>query len=463
MEKNLTLAEYLIEYKKDKGIAKEFYEHYIKKLENDKLNSVLEVIDNKDFENYPIPYLNKDNIFIEGKKCTAASKMMKNFVAPFSATITKRLKKHGANPIARMNLDEYAMGATGKTSAFGLTKSPWKNKDGEQMSSAGSGSGSAAGLAADYGLFATGTDTGGSNRLPSWNGVVGSKYTYGLVPRYGVVDFASCLDCPGFFTKTLKDSSILFDWVSGECSKDATSVNFIPQVFQKKIGYFLPEGISDEIAEIIQENVDFLVSKGYEAIKIEIPFIKDTPAMYAVLAFAEASSNLSRYSGVFYGKDTKINEWHDLYDKVRTENFGPEVQRRILTGSYVMQSSCIDGYLNQTRRVIGKMWASLKPILESVDCVLMPYDTGPGLTITESLNPDPIKMYQLDCFTCFANFLGIPAFSLPTKLSKISSTPIGLQLVGRPFSEKMIFEVGIEIENNSNFFNSYMRNLKVEI
>lgn len=256
--------------------------------------------------------------------------MFENFIAPYESTITKRLKSIGMIPTGRLNMDEFAMGSTGKTSYYGITKSPWKNKKGEQMSPGGSSSGSAAALAAGTCLASLGTDTGGSVRQPAaWCGLVGYKPTYGLFSRYGVVDFASSIDTPSLFTKDIDDCVFLFKNLIGVDENDYTTVNYEPQKSNKTFCLLIDPECEDEINQNLLDIARVLEKNGYKVRECVLPTLKYMLPSYYVFAMAEASSNLSRYNGVLYGQKLDSID----FEKIRSENFGLEVQMRIAIGN----------------------------------------------------------------------------------------------------------------------------------
>jgi aspartyl-tRNA(Asn)/glutamyl-tRNA(Gln) amidotransferase subunit A len=400
-----------------------------------------------------IPMGVKDNYLQERQNATAGSKILKNFIAPYSSTVIKRLESVNCLSIGRLNMDEFAMGSSGKTSGFGPTLSPWTNKKGASMSPGGSSSGSASSLASKLCLFSLGSDTGGSVRQPAaWCGLTGFKPTYGLLSRYGIVELACAFDAPGFFTKTMEDAEILFSYTKGKDVFDFTTVDHIEEKSKKKIGVLYDTRVHPETLEDLKNTVKHLKSKGYEVEEVSFSMLEYFLPIYYILCPAEASSNLARYDSIIFGDGkTKVQDLDDLYTKFRSENFGEEVQRRIVMGNYVMYSGNVDGYYNHARKLISKIWSEMKDTFYAYDCILMPTTSGPGITYEETLNPDPMAMYLCDLYTCFVNILGLPAASIPTRVSPSTGTPLGIQIVSKPMGDNLIFSVGKEIEQYYEF------------
>jgi len=427
------------------------------------LKDILENIKNKKFSanemaqdlSKEIEECNHLNMFIsniKGEITTAGSAMLKNFIAPFDSTIVKKFKENGFDFYGKLNMDEFAAGSSGKTSHFGLTKSPWTNNKGEFLSPGGSSSGSAAAVASGLSVFAMGTDTGGSVRQPAaWSGLFGLKPTYGNLSRYGIVDFGSALDCPSIFTKTLEDMEFLFKMLKGKDINDFTTYDYIPQKSNKTVA-ILEDEMPREIAEQIEEARKSLEKKGYKVVKFKSEFLKHSLQIYYILAVSEFASNLARYNGIFYGdKEDKFTKTSEIYVKTRSKYFGEEVKRRIVLGNFVMHSGNVDGYYKHARKVLSMLWKEWENILKETDAVLLPTSSLP-MTVEETLDPDPLKMYLCDYYTCFVNLLGIPGMNIPMSLTKCDC-PVGIQLVSRPFGENLMFEVAKNID--SNFFNKF--------
>lgn len=394
---------------------------------------------------YVIPFALKDNTFLKGVKCTAGSKMLKDFIAPFNATIVDRLLKIDCIPIGKTNLDEFACGSSGKTSAFGITKSPLKNKKNEYLSPGGSSSGSAAALASQCCLFATGTDTGGSIRQPAaWCGLFGLKPTYGVFSRYGLVDFGSALDCPGYFTNSLEDMEFLFNHTIGFDENDYTSQDYIPQNGKKVLGII--ENFVNKDPQFQAKLDSILQNTNYEIRYFNIPELESAVSLYYILAPSELTSNLSRYDGRFFGPKSSYS-LSKVFKNVRSDNFGAEVQRRILIGNYVLTSAKQDEFFMHARKAIQYIWEKIEVLFRDVDVLLCP-TASEGMTVTETLNADPVKMYNCDIFTCFVNMIGLPALSVPIGFYD-SHLPMSLQIISKPFGENLIFdfaktEIGIK-------------------
>jgi len=450
----LTIREYLQQVENGKITLQEFLTWSEKRAqEMEELNIFIEKWYNeaKLKEKNAIPIAVKDLFLIKGKKISSASRMLKNFESPYTSTIIKRLEPFSSF-IGRVNMDEFAMGASGKTSFYGKTYSPLKDSFGNKMCPGGSSSGSASAVAAGLCLAALGTDTGGSVRLPAaYTGIVGLKPTYGVFSRYGVIDFASSLDCPSLFTKTVDCCEFLFNKLIGEDENDFTSVNYEPQKSNKKVAIFIPENTNEEIQQCILKSKEILEKNGYSTYDISIDLLKYTIPIYSIIAFTEASSNLSRYDGIFYG-DGKPKLLDDFYTKTRSDCFGDEVKRRICLGNFVSYMGNSDGYYNQGRKVLNKIAKNLFPILNDVDFILMPVSAGTAPTMKETENRNPIDLYREDLYTCFVNLLGIPGLSLPIQNSEKNNMPLAVQLVGRPFAENLIFQGAKILENETLYF-----------
>ncbi|MDA0712895.1 MAG: Asp-tRNA(Asn)/Glu-tRNA(Gln) amidotransferase subunit GatA [bacterium] len=410
-----------------------------------------------------IPLALKDMISTKGIATTAASKILQNYIPPYDATVTKKLKDAGAVLLGKLNLDEFAMGSSNESSAYKVTKNPWDL----ERSPGGSSGGSAAAVAAGFAFGTLGTDTGGSIRQPAaFCGVVGIKPTYGRVSRYGVVAFASSLDQVGPFAKDVKSAALLLETIAGFDENDSTSVNkIVPEYSQiisgdvkgLKIGvpkeYFV-DGLDAEIKDSVQNSIDTLVSLGAEVKPISLPSTSYAVATYYVIAAAEASSNLSRYDGVRYGdrlgeKDGLLS----MYETTRGELFGAEVKRRIMLGTYVLSSGYYDAYYLRAQKVRRLFADDFAKAFAEVDLIICPTTPTPAFLIGEKIS-DPLKMYLNDIFTISANLAGLPALSLMSGLSK-TNLPLGTQIIGKPFDETVLLnaafalEKALKIPNNS--------------
>jgi len=356
--------------------------------------------------------------------------------------------------LGKTNMDEFACGSSGKTSFFGPTISPWKNSKGEEMCPGGSSSGSSAAVAAGTCLAAMGTDTGNSVRLPAaYTGLVGLKPTYGIFSRYGVIPFANNLDCPGLLTKTVEDCEFLFSKLVGADINDFTSVDYVAQKSNKTVGLFIDEKTDDFTKEQLLRAAKILEKNGYTICDVKIDLLEYTIPCYYILAPSELSSNLSRYNGIFYGDEKiKTETLEDLYENMRSECFGEEIQRRIVLGNYMMYCGNMDGFFEKARKIINRIWKNLKPSLEKFDFILMPCTKGVAPTMKETMDPDPVKMYLGDLYTCFVNLLGIPGLTLSMDLCPTEKMPIGIQMISRPFGENLIFDGATLIEKEVNFW-----------
>lgn len=447
----LTIIEFESMIKKGfdgKVILKEMQELALK---NKNLNIFIseffqEAIDNFSEKKF-IPLAVKDCFHIKGKVSTAGSRMLKNMVAPFNATIIERLKE--CLPVGKTSMDEFAMGSSGKTCAYGITYSPWKNKNGERMSPGGSSSGSCAAVSLGCALAALGTDTGGSIRQPAaWSGLVGLKPTYGVVSRYGMIELASSLDCPGLITKTVQDAEFLFSKIIGFDENDPNTTEYKPEKSLKKVAYFVDDQASVEIIDKIYQINEVLKSKGYEIFPCKIDLLDYTIPVYQLICSSEASSNLSRFNGLLYGDG---GQYEDPFVDARSKLFGDEVKRRIVAGNYCMYFGNKEGFYKKAKQILTIIYNNVSEILKEADAIIMPCIGGPGMTVEETLNPDPIRMYLCDYYTGFANLLGIPAMNIPVGLFRETETPIGVQVVSKHFGENLLFEIGKVIDSHFNF------------
>ncbi|RUM42164.1 MAG: Asp-tRNA(Asn)/Glu-tRNA(Gln) amidotransferase GatCAB subunit A [Desulfurobacterium sp.] len=409
-------------------------------------------------ELFGIPLSIKDNINVENVRMTCASKILENFISPYDATVIKRLRERGASFVGKNNLDEFAMGSSTETSYFGPTRNPW---DLERVPGGSSG-GSAAAVSARSAIASLGSDTGGSIRQPAaLCGVVGLKPTYGRVSRYGLTAFASSLDQIGPITKTVEDAAYLLNIISGQDSKDATSVripvpNFLENLNSEIKGlkaglpkeYFV-EGIEPEVKEKVLEAVKKLESLGVEIEEISLPNTKYAVETYYIIAPAEASSNLGRFDGVRYtyrAKDYK--DLIDMYCKTRAEGFGDEVKRRIMIGTYTLSAGYYDAYYLKAQKVRTLIYQGFQNAFEKVDFIVTPVSPTTAFKIGERTD-DPIKMYLSDIFTIAVNLAGLPAISIPCGFDS-KNLPVGLQIIGKAFDEVTILNVANVIEKELN-------------
>jgi aspartyl-tRNA(Asn)/glutamyl-tRNA(Gln) amidotransferase subunit A len=393
-----------------------------------------------------VPLAVKDNILVEGVKTTCASKILKDYIAPYDATCIKKLKKLGAVILGKTNLDEFAMGASTENSAFFPTKNP---HDLERVPGGSSG-GSAAAVADNLCCYALGSDTGGSIRQPaSFCGVVGLKPTYGAVSRYGLVAFASSLDQIGPITKTAEDAKIVFDAISGKDPLDSTSVesqsisHSVTQSLSNLVlgvpkEYFV-EGIDPQVKEIIKKAVKKFENLGAKIEEVSLPHTKYTIPTYYLINTSEASANLARYDGIKYGlSKTKGKDLLDVYLESKAEGFGDEVKRRIMLGTYALSAGYYDAYYLKAQKVRTLIIEDFYDVFKKVDAVLSPTAPTPPFKLGEKI-ADPLSMYLCDIFTAPVNLVGLPAISVPAGLA--GKLPVGLQIIGRPFEENKILEI----------------------
>ncbi len=396
-----------------------------------------------------IPISIKDNILIDGRCATSASKILEGFIAPYDATVVKKLKEQGAVFLGRTNMDEFAMGGSTENSAFGPTKNP---KDTSRVPGGSSG-GSVASVAMNGALGSLGSDTGGSVREPSaFCGVVGLKPTYGGVSRYGLMAMGSSLDVIGPVTNTVTDSEILFNAIKGKDVMDSTTFGddiYENRELKSKMRVGVPYhilnngGIDKDVRENFDKSIETLKSLGYEIVDITLPSIEYSLAVYYIIMPAEVSSNMSRFDGVKYGLHVDGDNLLDDYLKTRREGFGKEVRRRILIGTYVLSAGYHDAYYNKALILRQKISAEFKKAFEDVDVIVTPTAPGPAFKIGEKIN-DPLSLYLEDVFTVPANIVGIPAISVPSgNVDREGvSLPLGLQIMAPHDCENLLFEVG---------------------
>jgi len=397
-----------------------------------------------------IPIGVKDNMHVKGFKTTCASKMLKGYVAPFDATVVRKLRENKFSVVGKTNLDEFAMGASTEYSVYGITRNPHNL----ERVAGGSSGGSAAAVASGEVIAALGSDTGGSIRQPaSFCGVVGFKPTYGLVSRYGLVAFASSLDQIGPITKTVEDSAILMNIIAGKDEMDPTTVERNID-FTGFIGSQLPkmkiavakqsfgEGVEDGVKERMREFVKLVENLGHEVTMIDIDELKYSVATYYVIAPSEAGTNLSRFDGVKYGLRIPSDSLRDAYERTRGEGFGDEVKRRILIGTFTLSAAYYDAYFEKAQRVRRKLSNRLSEIFEEYDFIITP--TSPTVAFKVGSVSDPLVYYMMDIFTIPANLAGLPAISIP--FGEVGNLPVGVQIMGPRFSDAKILGFGDFIE-----------------
>jgi aspartyl-tRNA(Asn)/glutamyl-tRNA(Gln) amidotransferase subunit A len=397
-----------------------------------------------------IPLAMKDNILIEGRTASSASKILENYHASYDSTVTEKMKAQGAVFLGRTNMDEFAMGSSTENSAYGTTKNPRDTK----RVPGGSSGGSAAAVASDMALAALGSDTGGSIRQPaSLTGLVGLKPTYGAVSRFGLMAMGSSLDQIGPLTKTVADSKILFDVLKGNDPRDGTSLPYVASIAapQKKVigvpRSFLKEGTDPDVLARFEETLKKLEKKGYEIRDVDMPNIPYSLAVYYIVMPAEASTNLSRFDGIRYGLSAAADDIKSVYGKTRAAGFGPEVRRRIILGSFVLSAGYADAYYRRARAVRELIRGDFLRAFQSVDAVVTP--TCPAPAFTFGSKSDPVAMYIEDIFSVPANLAGVPAISLPmgTVVRDGSTLPTGFQILAPHTREDILFKIGQELES----------------
>jgi len=413
-----------------------------------------------------IPLAIKDLFCTEGVRTTACSRMLGNFVPPYESTVTAQLWRDGAVLLGKTNNDEFAMGSSNETSAFGPAVSPWRRKGSDtRIVPGGSSGGAAAAVAAHLCLGATGTDTGGSIRQPAaFTGIVGMKPTYGRCSRWGTIAFASSLDQAGPFTRTVRDAAIMLRSMSGHDPKDTTSVDRSVPDFEAAIGNSvkglrigLPKeyrlaGMPPEIEKLWQQGADWLKAAGAELVEVSLPHTKYALPAYYIVAPAEASSNLARYDGVRYGLRVEGRDIIDMYERTRAEGFGKEVQRRVLIGTYVLSAGYYDAYYLRAQKVRTLIKKDFEDCFNAgVHAMLTPATPSAAFGIGEKGAADPIEMYLNDIFTVTVNMAGLPGIAVPAGLDT-QGLPLGLQLIGRPFDEETLFALGGVLEKAAGHF-----------
>jgi aspartyl-tRNA(Asn)/glutamyl-tRNA(Gln) amidotransferase subunit A len=413
-----------------------------------------------------IPLAIKDLFCTEGVRTTAGSKILGNFIPPYESTVTAQLKRDGAVFLGKANLDEFAMGSSNLTSAYGGVLNPWQRKDdpAARLVPGGSSGGSAAAVAARMALGATGTDTGGSIRQPAaFCGITGIKPTYGRCSRFGIVAFASSLDQAGPFARTVEDCAILLRSMAGHDPKDSTSANQPVPDFAAACGRSVKglrigvpreyrlDGMPAAIEKLWRQGLDWLRDAGAEIVDISLPHTKYALPTYYIVAPAEASSNLARYDGVRFGLRVaeKDSDLRDLYERTRAEGFGAEVRRRIMIGTYVLSAGYYDAYYLKAQKIRALIAGDFGAAWAKVDAIVTP--ATPSAAFAEGENTDdPVKMYLNDVFTVTANLAGLPGLALPTGLDH-QGLPLGLQVIGRAFDEETVFAVGAALERAADF------------
>ena len=415
-----------------------------------------------------IPIGIKDNMCIKGVKTTCSSKMLENFVAPYNATVIEKLNDEGLVSLGKLNMDEFAMGASTEYSAFKVTKNPWNLN----TVPGGSSGGSAAAVAANLVPWALGSDTGGSIRQPSsLCGVVGLKPTYGLVSRYGLVAFASSLDQIGPITKDVADSAMLLNVITGHDEKDSTSVKVDKKDYTKalvkdvkglKIGVpkeYFGEGINEEVKQSVKAAVKKYEEMGAIVEECSLDIADEALAVYYIICCAEASSNLGRFDGIRYGYRTKnFNSLKDIYKNSRSEGFGAEVKRRIILGTYVLSSGYYDAYYKKAQKVRTLIKKEFEKLFEKYDVLLTPTSPSVAYEIGTKSN-NPLEMYLADLCTVTVNIAGLPGISVPCGVDS-KGMPIGMQLIGKQFDEETLIKAAYTYEQEIKFRDNYKPEFK---
>ncbi|AOG07821.1 Asp-tRNA(Asn)/Glu-tRNA(Gln) amidotransferase subunit GatA [Bosea sp. RAC05] len=408
----------------------------------------------------------KDLFATEGVRTTACSKILGNFVPPYESTVSGQLWRDGAVMLGKLNNDEFAMGSSNETSAFGNVVNPWRRTGSETpLVPGGSSGGSAAAVAADLCLAATATDTGGSIRQPAaFTGTVGIKPTYGRCSRWGIVAFASSLDQAGPIGKSVRDCAVMLRSMAGHDPKDTTCVDAAVPDYEKAVGRSVKgmkigipreyrlDGLNAEIDALWQQGIDWLKSAGAEIVEISLPHTKYALPAYYIVAPAEASSNLARYDGVRYGLREQGKDIVEMYEKTRAAGFGTEVKRRIMIGTYVLSAGYYDAYYVRAQKVRTLIKRDFdEAYAAGIDAVLTPATPSAAFGIGEKGSADPVEMYLNDIFTVTVNMAGLPGLAVPAGLDS-QGLPLGLQLIGRPFDEETLFALGEVIEQAAGRF-----------
>ena len=472
---NLTLADTHKGLKEKKFSSTELTQAYLDRIEktDDKLNSYVTVtkdaaleqarkIDEKGkFENplEGIPMNLKDIICTAGIKTTACSKILENFVSPYDADVWARLKNAGVVLLGKSNTDQFAMGASSEHSYFGPTKNPW---DLERVAGGSSG-GPAASVAADQCVFAIGTDTGGSIRQPSsLCSSVGLKVTYGRVPRYGVIPYASSFDTIGPITKTVEDAALVLNVIAGHSDNDSTTPNEPVPDYTKAlkedlkgvtIGVpkeFFELNVEKETIDVINDGIEVLKKLGADVIDVSLPLTKYAIPAYYLLVKSEGSTNLARYDGIKYGHTTKdAKELEEIYMKSRAEGFGDEAKRTIMLGTYCLSAGYYDAFYLKAAKVRALMKKEYEDTFEKVDVLVAPTSPFPAFKINEKVD-DPLAMYAADALTVPAGICGLPGLSVPAGFSK-NGLPIGMQILANQYKEENLFHVGHAFEKATDW------------
>jgi aspartyl-tRNA(Asn)/glutamyl-tRNA(Gln) amidotransferase subunit A len=409
-----------------------------------------------------IPLGIKDLFATRGVDTTAGSRILKDFRPPYESTVTANLRRAGAGMLGKLNMDEFAMGSSNETSAYGPVISPWRRKGSNVgLTPGGSSGGSAAAVAALIAPGATGTDTGGSIRQPAaFAGICGIKPTYGRCSRWGIVAFASSLDQAGPMARTVRDCAILLEAMAGFDLKDSTSLDLpVPQweanltsdLKGKRVGIpkeYRIDGVPGEINALWDRGIEWLKDAGATPVEISLPHTKYALPTYYIIAPAEASSNLARYDGVRYGLRVEGEGLNGMYSATRAEGFGDEVKRRIMIGTYVLSAGFYDAYFTKAQKVRALIKQDFREAFEQCDVILTP--TAPSAAFGIGETTDPLAMYLNDVFAVPASLAGLPAMSVPGGLDE-QGLPLGLHLIGNELDEQTVLNAGLAIEERAGF------------
>ena len=409
-----------------------------------------------------LPIAIKDLFCTDGQRTTAGSRILGDFAPTYESTVTTNMRAQGCVSLGKLNLDEFAMGSSNETSAFGPVKNPWKIKGGPDLVPGGSSGGSAAAVAAGLCLGATATDTGGSIRQPAaFTGTVGIKPTYGRCSRWGTVAFASSLDQAGPIARTVEDAALLLEAMAGHDPKDSTSLDLPVPKWRDSVGEgvkglrigipkeYTIEGIPKAIEDLWQQGINWMREAGAEIVEVSLPHTKYALPAYYIVAPAEASSNLARYDGMRYGMRVEGENLIGTYERTRAEGFGPEVRRRIMIGTYVLSAGYYDAYYLRAQKVRTKIADDFRKAWESCDALLTPSTPSAAFPIGREIT-DPVEMYLNDIFTVTANLAGLPGISVPAGLDA-DGLPLGLQVIGRALDEATVFRAAGALESAAGF------------
>lgn len=412
-----------------------------------------------------IPLGIKDLFATKGVNTTAGSRILKDFKPPYESTVVANLRNAGAGMLGKLNMDEFAMGSSNETSAYGPVISPWRKKDGSNaaLTPGGSSGGSAAAVAAGIAPGVTGTDTGGSIRQPAaFTGICGIKPTYGRCSRWGIVSFASSLDQAGPMAKTVRDCTIMLGAMAGFDPKDSTSLDVAVPDWEaglssnlkgKRVGIpkeYRIEGVPEEINALWDRGIEWLKDAGATPVEISLPHTKYALPAYYIIAPAEASSNLARYDGVRYGLRVKGEGSLDaMYEATRAAGFGAEVKRRIMIGTYVLSAGFYDAYFTKAQKVRALIKQDFRRAFEQCDVILTPTAPSAAFGIGEKMS-DPLAMYLNDVFAVPASLAGLPAMSVPGGLDE-QGLPLGLHLIGPELDEQSVLNAALAIEERAGF------------